>query len=98
MNEIFKSGQTKLTHLRSFGSSWGLLADGRALAFVDNHDNQRGHGGGGNVVTYKSPSVSISASSPTTPASSPTTPASSPTTPASSRLLATTPTASLQEC
>ena len=24
-----------------------------ALAFVDNHDNQRNHGGGGDVLTYK---------------------------------------------
>jgi alpha-amylase len=26
-----------------------------ALVFVDNHDNQRGHGGGGSILTYKSP-------------------------------------------
>ena len=24
-----------------------------ALVFVDNHDNQRGHGGGGSVITFK---------------------------------------------
>ena len=23
-----------------------------ALVFVDNHDNQRDHGGGGNIITY----------------------------------------------
>lgn len=28
---------------------YGLVA----LTFVDNHDNQRNHGGGGNIVTYK---------------------------------------------
>lgn len=25
----------------------------KALVFVDNHDNQRGHGGAGDVLTYK---------------------------------------------
>ena len=58
MGDIFKNGQTQLAHLRSFGSSWGMLADNRALVFVDNHDNQRGHGGGGNIITYKSSGVS----------------------------------------
>ena len=30
------------------------MADpGDAFVFVDNHDNQRGHGGAGNVVTFK---------------------------------------------
>jgi alpha-amylase len=24
-----------------------------SLAFLDNHDNQRGHGGGGAILTYK---------------------------------------------
>lgn len=26
-----------------------------ALIFVNNHDNQRGHGGGGTVVTFEEP-------------------------------------------
>ena len=26
-----------------------------AFVFVDNHDNQRGHGSGGTVVTFKDP-------------------------------------------
>jgi hypothetical protein len=31
-----------------------MLDDGDALVFVDNHDNQRGSGGGGaNILTYK---------------------------------------------
>ena len=30
-----------------------LLNGLSALAFVDNHDNQRNHGGGGNILTYK---------------------------------------------
>jgi len=37
--------------LEGFGNG---LTDGlHALAFVDNHDNQRGHGSGGNILTYK---------------------------------------------
>lgn len=28
-----------------------------AFVFVDNHDNQRGHGGGGNRVTHKEPEL-----------------------------------------
>jgi alpha-amylase len=35
----------------------GKLASGSAIVFVDNHDNQRGHGGGGDVVTYKDGSL-----------------------------------------
>ena len=41
-------------YLKNFGSGWGMISSGDALVFVDNHDNQRGHGaGGGDVVTYK---------------------------------------------
>lgn len=34
---------------------WGMARDDRAFVFVDNHDNQRGHGGAGDVVTHKTP-------------------------------------------
>jgi alpha-amylase len=35
-----------------------MLDDGDALVFVDNHDNQRGSGGGGaNILTYKQPKL-----------------------------------------
>ncbi len=44
----------KLAYLHNFGKDWGFLVDGSALVFVDNHDNQRGHGAGGsNVLTFK---------------------------------------------
>merc|ERR1712241_1241082 len=37
--------------LQGFGNG---LSDGmHAVVFVDNHDNQRGHGSGGNILTYK---------------------------------------------
>ncbi|CAG0888559.1 unnamed protein product [Cyprideis torosa] len=37
-----------------YDQNWGMAPGHRALVFVDNHDNQRGHGGAGNVVTHKS--------------------------------------------
>ena len=37
----------KMKYFRTFGEGWGLMPSGKALAFIDNHDNQRGHGGGG---------------------------------------------------
>lgn len=46
----------KMSHLRNFGQDWGFLNSNDALAFVDNHDNQRGHGpGGASVLTFKTP-------------------------------------------
>lgn len=46
------AGGGKLADLRTFGESWGLMPGNRAVAFTDNHDKQRGHGGGGNYLTY----------------------------------------------
>jgi len=42
----------RLADLRTFGESWGLMPSNKAVAFTDNHDKQRGHGGGGNYLTY----------------------------------------------
>ncbi|KOB70417.1 Alpha-amylase [Operophtera brumata] len=39
--------------LVNWGPAWGLLAAQDSLTFIDNHDNQRGHGAGGNILTYK---------------------------------------------
>lgn len=44
------NGQIK--NLKTLGPSWGLQASDKAVVFVDNHDRERGHGGGGNL-TYK---------------------------------------------
>jgi alpha-amylase len=42
--------------LKNFGVDWGFLASNLALTFVDNHDNQRGHGAGGSdILTFKQP-------------------------------------------
>lgn len=46
------SGNDELVWLESFGEDWGLLPSIDALVFVDNHDNQRGHGG---ILTHKEP-------------------------------------------
>ncbi|KAB0794345.1 hypothetical protein PPYR_11184 [Photinus pyralis] len=53
IGRVFR-GSDKLTYLHNWGTGWGFLSSENALIFVDNHDNQRGHGAGGpNVLTYK---------------------------------------------
>jgi alpha-amylase len=51
LGNIFKNGT--LSSLSNFGEAWGFLPSSSAVVFVDNHDNQRGHGGGGNVITFE---------------------------------------------
>jgi alpha-amylase len=51
LGDTFKNG--KLAWLSNFGEGWGFMPSSSAVVFVDNHDNQRGHGGGGNVITYE---------------------------------------------
>jgi alpha-amylase len=47
-------GRNQLSFMNNWGEGWGFLPSGDALVFVDNHDNQRGHGAGGDdVLTYK---------------------------------------------
>lgn len=53
IGKAFRGGN-QLRYLSNFGTAWGFLPSNQALTFVDNHDNQRGHGGGGaDVLTYK---------------------------------------------
>ncbi|NXB74452.1 AMYP amylase, partial [Donacobius atricapilla] len=43
----------KMAYLKNWGEGWGFVPSDRALVFVDNHDNQRGHGAGGaSVLTF----------------------------------------------
>ncbi|NJN59918.1 MAG: ATPase, partial [Leptolyngbyaceae cyanobacterium SL_5_9] len=42
-----------LSQLETLGEGWGLAPSDKAIVFIDNHDKQRGHGGGGNYLTYK---------------------------------------------
>jgi alpha-amylase len=53
--EKFTSG--KIADLLNIGSSLNLVPDDKAFVFTDNHDNQRGHGSGGNVLTHKKPDL-----------------------------------------
>jgi alpha-amylase len=46
------AGGGRLADLRTFGETWGLMPDAHAIVFTDNHDKQRGHGGGGSYLTY----------------------------------------------
>lgn len=50
------NGNAPLTMLINWGPAMGLLPHRDALIFVDNHDNQRGHGAGGAMIlTHKKP-------------------------------------------
>lgn len=40
----------ELSNMIDYG--WGMARSDRAFIFVDNHDNQRGHGGAGNYMKY----------------------------------------------
>jgi len=42
-----------LNGTNAFGEGWGHMTSDKAVIFVDNHDNQRGHGGGGHIITHK---------------------------------------------
>lgn len=50
LSRVMRSG--KLAWLETFGEKWGYLPSHSAIAFVDNHDNQRGHGSG-NPLTHR---------------------------------------------
>lgn len=54
-NVIRKNNNQKLKYLRNFGEGWAFQTGNNALAFVDNHDNQRGHGAGGygSILTHR---------------------------------------------
>uniref|UniRef100_A0AAR2JY35 alpha-amylase n=1 Tax=Pygocentrus nattereri TaxID=42514 RepID=A0AAR2JY35_PYGNA len=43
----------KLCYLKSWGEGWAFMPSDKAVVFVDNHDNQRGHGAGGaSILTF----------------------------------------------
>ncbi|NXF04899.1 AMYP amylase, partial [Smithornis capensis] len=47
---IRKWNGEKMAYLKNWGEGWGFVPSDRALVFVDNHDNQRGHGAGGSAI------------------------------------------------
>jgi alpha-amylase len=49
---VRKSSGQKLRYLNNFGTGWGMIPDGDAQIMIDNHDNQRGHGGAGDILTF----------------------------------------------
>ncbi|XP_035393342.1 pancreatic alpha-amylase-like [Cygnus atratus] len=50
---IRKWNGEKMSYLKNWGEGWGFVPSDRALVFVDNHDNQRGHGAGGaSILTF----------------------------------------------
>ncbi|KAG8555992.1 hypothetical protein GDO81_017894 [Engystomops pustulosus] len=52
-NVIRKWNGERMSYLRNWGEGWGFMPNDRALVFVDNHDNQRGHGAGGaSILTF----------------------------------------------
>jgi alpha-amylase len=53
IGRVFR-GNDKLKYLGNWGTQWGMVPQGDGVVFVDNHDNQRGHGAGGSqILTYK---------------------------------------------
>lgn len=55
MGRCFR-GRNALKWLENWGEGWGLVNSNESIIFVDNHDNQRGHGAGGSdILTYKDP-------------------------------------------
>lgn len=55
IGQVFQNHDGRvLASLWNFGEAWNnFLPSGDAVVFIDNHDNQRGHGGGGDIITYK---------------------------------------------
>ncbi|GAB1288038.1 Alpha-amylase 1 [Apodemus speciosus] len=49
-NVMRKLDGEKMAYLKNWGEGWGFMPSDRALVFVDNHDNQRGHGAGGSSI------------------------------------------------
>lgn len=48
------NGKNSLKYLKNWGAEWSMLESKDAVIFVDNHDNQRGHGAGGkDILTFK---------------------------------------------
>ena len=50
--EHFKE-KGKVKYLETFGERWGLIPSDKAIVFTANHDSERGHGGGGSVLTFR---------------------------------------------
>ena len=49
LSDIFLHRSNQAKWLSNFGSAWGMPSSNDVVVFLSNHDNQRGHGGGGNT-------------------------------------------------
>ena len=51
---VRKNYGQRLAYLSNYGQAWDQLNGMDALVFIDNHDNQRGHGAGGfgSILTF----------------------------------------------
>ncbi|MCI3325434.1 alpha-amylase family glycosyl hydrolase, partial [Escherichia coli] len=54
LGKVFRR-QNPMKYLVNFGEGWGMWSGNDVVNFIDNHDNQRGHGGAGGVLTHKEP-------------------------------------------
>jgi len=50
---LLKHEGYKMSCLKTFETDWNLLVSQDAVIFIDNHDNQRCHGGGGDILMYQ---------------------------------------------
>lgn len=54
MSRVILGGKLAwLNDKAQFGEGWNYMPSDKAVVFIDNHDNQRGHGGGGHILNYK---------------------------------------------
>lgn len=54
VSRVFREGKIAwFNGQQQLGKDWGYIPSDKAVVFIDNHDNQRGHGGGGLVLTHK---------------------------------------------
>ena len=54
LSRVMQTGKLHwLNDKAQFGEGWGFMNSQNAVVFVDNHDNQRGHGGGGHILNYQ---------------------------------------------
>lgn len=55
LSRVMQGGKLHwLNDKAQFGEGWAYMPSEKAVVFVDNHDNQRGHGGGGHILNYQS--------------------------------------------
>ncbi|XP_068196870.1 alpha-amylase-like isoform X2 [Antennarius striatus] len=54
LGKVFRKWKgEKLFYTKNWGEGWDFMPDDKAIVFVDNHDNQRGHGAGGaSIITF----------------------------------------------